>query len=504
MNRRKKPIVNAFSCFMRDFQSEQRAAGRNYTLEQCSKLCDQLWKALPETEKAYYQSRANAEKNRLKAEKYNSLGEPLERVLQRQLGEDLKIREMNGEIEYAVHGMEDPEILLTKVFHLIHINYFCKDDRGQFYPAEMAMAEFTIRDGLIRVVHSLINSGKLPVGYFATAREHCADTHRTPLDLKHNNKPLESQNPTDFLKSIMKILQPENGTSMGEMPPLYTMPDEVNVLLNESCVLNALDIFCLSQNLSENTFKVYSLPKLFYELRNKAQKDTCPSVSTALSILETDTYKYTNGIACDFHEEEDVAQYCSKSIVQRWVYTICDHICKDFKVAITPGFHVPKQADLDGASRNRRKHVEEKPKASAPLKENRNTNYIPRKEEPLREPHYSRSGSYWDSDASSVHSSVVTTADDGNMYGGAGAAAAAVEEPPRRTWSNMATASSASGSTASGWAKVASADAVVPKFDNLDDFPSIGGSRSNNNQNRRGRGRGQTNLIGDFRSLRMD
>ncbi|RZF40661.1 hypothetical protein LSTR_LSTR012762 [Laodelphax striatellus] len=472
--KKKQPPPNAYSIFMREFQATQREMGRSFSLAECANLCADLWAKLPPEERMIYQERADDAKQRVRNEKMNSKGVALHKIHQLHLSEEMKLQRMNEDIECTVQCLDKKTTLLEKVFHVIHMNYFCKTDKGSFYPAEIALAEFTLRDGIIRVVHSFTTSGELETGYRSTAMEHCNDTHRTPLDLKWGNKMLESKGPDEVLSLIVETLQA--GPGLGELPPLYTMPDEVNTILNESCVLGVLGTLCEMQNLKENTFKVYSLPKLFYELRNKARENTFPSIAIALNELEKDVFKYTNGIACDFHEEEDVSPFCSKSIVQRYVYMICDHVCKDLGIRMRPGFHCPRNADLHG---------------STALKENRSTNPVPQKETPLREPHVSRASSYWDSEASSVASSMTAADDDDDLPSGWRGAAA--KEPPKRS-------GAASGTASSGWSKIVNTgEAAVPKLDNFDDFPSIGGppARSSNNWTR-GRGRHLTDRFDDL------
>ncbi|RZF32214.1 hypothetical protein LSTR_LSTR011486 [Laodelphax striatellus] len=145
---------------------------------------------------------------------------------------------MNEDIEYTVQYFDAKTTLLKKVVHFFHIINFCKTDKGNFYQANIALAEFTFSDGIIRVVHIFIESGKLETGYRSTAMEHCNDTHRMPLELKVRFGTFEWKGAGNVMSVIVETLQA--GTGMGELSPSYTMPDAVNTILNESCVLGVL------------------------------------------------------------------------------------------------------------------------------------------------------------------------------------------------------------------------------------------------------------------------
>jgi len=58
---------------------------------------------------------------------------------------------------------------------------------------------------------------------------------------------------------------------------------------------------------AEDTFRVYSLPKLFYELRNACVPDKpgavgFPLFALAERVLEIDKFNFTKGISCEVSE----------------------------------------------------------------------------------------------------------------------------------------------------------------------------------------------------------
>lgn len=76
--------------------------------------------------------------------------------------------------------------------------------------------------------------------------------------------------------------------------------------------------------------------------------------------FERDVYDYAANISCDVsvtaflfllifsyciifevHEELAAQNHCSKSIVTRMAYIICDNCCNDLNIELIPGRHIP-------------------------------------------------------------------------------------------------------------------------------------------------------------------
>lgn len=53
-----------------------------------------------------------------------------------------------------------------------------------------------------------------------------------------------------------------------------------------------------------------------------------------------------------YHYSVDVALFCSKAIVTRLGYVVCDNCCKYLDIELVPGRHVPSKAKVQVASRS--------------------------------------------------------------------------------------------------------------------------------------------------------
>lgn len=53
------------------------------------------------------------------------------------------------------------EELKVHNFYLIHVNYFCKTDHNEYFPAELAISEFSLLNGVQKVFHRFLHPGRL-------------------------------------------------------------------------------------------------------------------------------------------------------------------------------------------------------------------------------------------------------------------------------------------------------------------------------------------------------
>ena len=106
-------------------------------------------------------------------------------------------------------------------FIFIHTNWFCKKSIGinkyEFFPAEFAVAEFSIENGIEDVYHELLKA-KIPLGWRRDAIEISQQTHQIPLNLE------DAEN--DFSVMYDKFTKFLDARKTGnKYPPLFTLKD---------------------------------------------------------------------------------------------------------------------------------------------------------------------------------------------------------------------------------------------------------------------------------------
>lgn len=174
-------------------------------------------------------------------------------------------------------------------FIFISVNYFTKSINGNVYlPAEIALSEYSLKDGITKKFHTHINPGENIFGHGFAAKQHSESTHNLPL-------PPNAIGETDLDKIYQQILEflKVGGSTL---PPLYTLPDQIQA--TES-VLNFLKM----GKGCKVDLKIYNIHYLFYTLKVA----TCEqggiikpdSIFITTTFFERDEFEYHVGIGCN-------------------------------------------------------------------------------------------------------------------------------------------------------------------------------------------------------------
>lgn len=333
---KKKTVRNAYLIFMektRDEMNSQNPA-RPFSLKDISAVCSPLWQKMSPENKKVYEDMAKKEKMLLKGmgeTKYTTTGLPVSVVESKERELLEKGVKMRQDIKDTIESLSEKD-LMTHRFYFIHANFFCICDDGDYIPAELAVSCFSLKYGIEKYYHTMINPGDLPMGYTYKAQKHSEETHGIPTP------------PTDLGEgSFVKILGDvqdflnEDGEAC-VTPPLYTVNEF------EPGVSHLLSKLCYEAGV-ERTLKVYDLVQLFYDLKSRVSflvgKPGFPVYCLAEAEIENDVYAYTKEICCYWHEGSESPQYCSLSRTRRWGFHIADHCCKDIDVTLIPGQHLP-------------------------------------------------------------------------------------------------------------------------------------------------------------------
>jgi protein maelstrom len=144
----------------------------------------------------------------------------------------------------------------------------------------------------------------------------------------------------EILTNIRLFLTGEDGDET-KLPPLYTRPGDIEAV--ESVLWQLHERTGPYMNAGRDSFRVYSVCKLFHELRNAnvgvPSAIILPPNFLAEDELIKDALEFTEGISCDFHEELEATRHCSVSCVQRWSFRIMEQCCGPLAIEIIPGKH---------------------------------------------------------------------------------------------------------------------------------------------------------------------
>ncbi|XP_054264582.1 protein maelstrom homolog [Macrosteles quadrilineatus] len=353
---KKKTPANAFYFFMLDRKAAYEKNGERFPngLKDVSEVAGPEWAVLPASQKKKYEEMAKKEKERQKgdtARKYTNLHNSFDYLQKTQQELEEQKRQINENIEKTVRSICSTRKVPTFKFYFIHINYFCISDGQVYHPAEIAVSEFCLAEGVTNIYHTIIGQKQIPMGYRLDAMTRSDEVHHIPLEGEEGEKSIYVV--WDNVKAVLERGRSAHG---GSYPPMYTMPDNVSLNTSISCVTNVVRMMAEASGDNPDDFQVFPLEKLFYELKYgcatvagaaKDIRNYYPSVPFACSRLENDTFNYTEEIACAFHIEIEQVVNCSKSFVQRWAYIICDQCCAYLDISVVPGKHVPSNSAVE-------------------------------------------------------------------------------------------------------------------------------------------------------------
>ncbi|XP_023720650.1 protein maelstrom homolog [Cryptotermes secundus] len=334
----KESPEDGFHFFLLHVQKQVQERGAAFI----SEAATWLWEHMkPEERWAYEEQARNKKKNLIHVESKNQFG-PRRRYcirIERVLNCANRQTRMMQEIEETVRSLKHQKSLKTHLFHLVHVNHYCKDSSGRYLGCEIALAEFSFVDGVRKTFHSFINPGEIPVGYAYLATKRATKTHVIPLP------PDAFGSVSDQLEILNKIRLFVIGEDRDKtkLPPLYTRPRDINAVKSVLWQLN--ESVGPHMNSWRDRFRVYSVCKLFHELRNGTLGIPSEVILQPNFLAEdeliNDSLEFTEGISCDFHEEADAMRHCSLSYVQRWSFLIMKECCGFLKIDTIPGKHSP-------------------------------------------------------------------------------------------------------------------------------------------------------------------
>lgn len=215
------------------------------------------------------------------------------------------------------------------VFHFIDATAFI-EILDNAYPAELAIAKYSLKRGIFEDFHIRINPGELPLGAAYEAKRYAELYHRMPVPPTANGE-------EDFnvvIDAICNFLGP-----MKELPIFYS---EGSVRYNRlpwritRKVMEALIARSQKPEL-EAELKVYPVEELFFIIQRDNSDLKLESIDKSYAKLNLGYYEYSTE-GCAFHQEDDSAMNCCLSKVRRVGYSISKLCVKQNRIE---GSHFP-------------------------------------------------------------------------------------------------------------------------------------------------------------------
>jgi hypothetical protein len=126
-----------------------------------------------------------------------------------------------------------------------------------------------------------------------------------------------------------------------KLPPLYTRPGDIDAV--ESVLRQLHERPGPHTNAGRDMFRVYSVCKLFHELRNASMSVPSTVILSHNFLAEHELHsaalQFTEGISRDFREELEAVRHCSLAHAQRCSFLIMEQFCWLLAVEMVPGKH---------------------------------------------------------------------------------------------------------------------------------------------------------------------
>ncbi|KAL1116320.1 hypothetical protein AAG570_005815 [Ranatra chinensis] len=346
---------------MMEVKMKEEAKGHMFRggLSEVATFASSMWNEMGSDERMPYNRMAMDMKRQRGddlTKKFTSLGVSYATLDAEEREQEEALQEMTATVKNLVRSLPKDGGLKTRRFFVAHVNYFYKNSKDVYIPAEFAMASFSLQEGVVDHFHCFIDPNKSHLGFRFEANDWSQKTHSIPFGDSGWDRGVKS-----YYRLNGQVLQfiKNNNLEDDSIPPIFTMPDSLNNNTSISAVKSLFhELATSNDDVDEIPYRIYPLPQLFFELRNHCVDEAestsynqsllkLPTVAMAENEIEKDLFTYAKNLGCSYHELKDLAVHCSQSIVFRWVFTICDNCCMHLGINLVLGRHCPHDADVD-------------------------------------------------------------------------------------------------------------------------------------------------------------
>ena len=258
-----------------------------------------------------------------------------------------RAREVKDKIDAVAISVEKAALagtLETKKFNIIETNIFAKiEESGEYIPAEISIAKFSLKEGVVQVYHAFPKAGVIPLGYKRVCMESSNKGHKIPLDDMSavesnviNNNKVEFQQKSDgqIFKDIL--------VHLAKTEEVFCMPEKL-----AQCE-GVFRTISNRSSLEVPVIKFLPLPELLFRLGNSSKEgQMIPSVGVAEGELDSERFLYKSGLCCPWHEVMTETNNCTSATTRRLCYTVLDLCCQYYKIPLISGKHIPRTVETD-------------------------------------------------------------------------------------------------------------------------------------------------------------
>lgn len=314
--------------------------------EELDKMASKKWGQMSPEEKNSYKEQAKAAgpyENK-KRTLYNSQGIEIVKVEAEKSEKLSAYHSMVSEIKEMINTANEAEDLENLVFHFISTTSFYASG-SDIFPAELAMAKFSLVKGVFDDIQIRINPGELPLGSAYEAGEKSRKEHKYPLHPKSTGE----ENYVTILTTMIEFLSP-----MEKLPVFFAQGntrDDVETLRETRRIVEKILYEAQEDEMIQN-LKIYPIDELFFALQrtavsnknrlNDTKEAKIPSIALASRYLKNEIFNFSlKARGCDFHETQEALQYCCLTKVRSFGYTFSKWCSTGKSYELQEGRHHP-------------------------------------------------------------------------------------------------------------------------------------------------------------------
>uniref|UniRef100_A0A182W4I3 HMG box domain-containing protein n=1 Tax=Anopheles minimus TaxID=112268 RepID=A0A182W4I3_9DIPT len=325
------PKKNAFFYFMLDYKQRKAAEGQKIAkLSDVVPCASKIWERMDAAEREPYIQQANKEHGKANRNKPNISGQGLS-AADKLHAKKARAVMINEFVYEWVNNADINNELTMRVFYVISLSHFGCTLQCAYIPAELGIVKCSLQSGVMERMHMHIHLDEIPLGAALSVQTHTKATHNLPLPPNALGIPFGEE----VAQCLLNFLAEEE-----EIPLLFT--NDLALPIVEG-MLHKL----LGHHINDKALYVCPLSALFSNLIEATEQhskigSTIPDSLSAQYILQMDCYEFSEGISCDYHEQQDDSfVYCVLSQVTRWAYIIFKYCCPHMAIEPILGKHMP-------------------------------------------------------------------------------------------------------------------------------------------------------------------
>ncbi|CRK98777.1 CLUMA_CG012028, isoform A [Clunio marinus] len=259
----------------------------------------------------------------------------------------------NDTVESLLKPVGNYEQLKEKTFYIFSCSYYIKTSAFGVFPAEIAVAKFSLAQGVYKTMSFIIDQEELPLGASHEFMTLCEETHMIPLSVE-SNKEFKNEDITDYKDAFIKI-QKFVGSDEETFPPFFVDSgrNSKGHEMDNSALLKISKMNGKSSSVFNTVPIEYLLMKL-HDKCNELRKSDVGIVGKFISCLQMAKANFGRyevaalSIGCDFHNSQDRSRFCSLAKVKDLGYHVAEWCLLENEEKI-PGRHFYKteQANFD-------------------------------------------------------------------------------------------------------------------------------------------------------------